>query len=340
MHKIDIHTHIIPESMPRWSEKFGYGGFIHLDHSHDGSSGHHCKAKMMMDNQFFREIESNCWDAEVRMKECNHHHVDVQVLSTIPVMFSYQAKPQDCLDVSRFLNDHIAGVVKQFPKRFIGLATIPMQSPKLAVKELERSVKELGLAGIQIGSNVNQLNLNEPQFFEIFEAAAELNACIFIHPWEMMGKEVMAKYWLPWLVGMPAETSRAICSMIFGGVFEKLPKLRVAFAHGGGSFPATFARIAHGFDERPDLVAVDNAIHPKNYLGKFWLDSLTHDEKMLRYIMNFAGEEKICLGTDYPFPLGELEPGKLIEEMDLKKKLKRKLLWENAFDWLGIPEIS
>jgi aminocarboxymuconate-semialdehyde decarboxylase len=209
---------------------------------------------------------------------------------------------------------------------------------KLAVKELERSVKQLGLPGIEIGSNVNQLNLNEPQFFEIFKAAEELNACVFIHPWEMMGKDQMQRYWLPWLVGMPAQTSRAICSMIFGGIFEKLPKLRVAFAHGGGSFPATFGRIAHGFDERPDLVAVDNPSHPKNYLGKFWLDSLTHDEKMLRYIMDFAGDDKICLGSDYPFPLGELQPGKLIEEADLKKKVKRKLLWRNAFEWLGLNE--
>lgn len=332
MPRIDIHTHIIPENLPGWSEKFSYGGFVHLEHHA------HCKARMMVDDKFFREIESNAWDAETRMKECDQHHVDVQVLSTIPVMFSYWAKPNDCLEVSRFLNDHIAEIIARYPKRFIGLATIPMQSPDLAIKELERSVKELGLAGIQIGSNVNQLNLNEPQFFDIFKAAEELNACIFIHPWEMMGKDQIQKYWLPWLVGMPAETSRAICSMIFGGVFEKLPKLRVAFAHGGGSFPATFGRIAHGFEERPDLVAIDNPVHPKKYLRKFWLDSLTHDEKMLRYIMDLIGDEKICLGSDYPFPLGELQPGKLIEGMDLKKKVKRKLLWENAFDWLGVND--
>lgn len=329
MRKIDIHTHIIPEHLPKWSEKFGYGDFIHLRHHT------HCKARMMIGDKFFREIESNCWDAERRIKECDQHHVDVQVLSTIPVMFSYWAKTQDALDVSRFLNDHIAGVVAQFPDRFIGLATIPMQSPGLAVKELERMMKVPGFAGIQIGSNVNQLNLNEPQFSEIFNAAEELNACIFVHPWEMMGRNEMQKYWLPWLVGMPAETSRAICSMIFGGIFEKFPKLRVAFAHGGGSFPATFGRIAHGFDERQDLMAIDNSAHPKNYLGKFWLDSLTHDKSMLRFILKLFSEDRVCLGTDYPFPLGELIPGKLIEDMDLKKKVKRKLLWDNAFRWLG-----
>jgi aminocarboxymuconate-semialdehyde decarboxylase len=334
MRKIDIHTHLIPEKMPRWAEHFGYGDFIHLEHHQP------CRARMMQGDRFFREIESNCWDPVQRIKECSSHRVQVQVLSTIPVMFSYWAQPNDALEVSRFLNDHLAGVVQAHPANFIGLGTVPLQSPGLAVKELERCIKELGLAGVQIGSNVNQLNLNEARFFEFFEAAQELNACLFIHPWEMMGRNEMQKYWLPWLVGMPAETSRAICSLIFGAVFEKLPKLRVAFAHGGGSFPATFGRIAHGFEERPDLVAMDNAIHPKNYLGKFWLDSLTHDAKMLEYLIDFAGENKICLGTDYPFPLGELQPGKLIEQMDWKKKVKRKLLWQNAFEWLGLKDAA
>ena len=332
MRKIDIHTHIIPEKLPRWSEKFGYGDFIHLEHYE------HCKAKMMIGDRFFREIESNCWDGEKRIEECDHDHVNVQVVSTIPVMFSYWANAKDGLEVSRFLNDHIAETVQKFPSRFVGLGTVPLQDPLLAFEELQRCVNDLKFPGVQIGSNVNQKNLSEPEFFPFFQEAEKLGACIFIHPWEMMGKDHMQKYWLPWLVGMPAETSRAICSLIFGGVFERLPKLRVAFAHGGGSFPATFGRIAHGFEERPDLVAIDNAVHPKKYLGKFWLDSLTHDEKMLRYIMDFVGEKKICLGSDYPFPLGELKPGKLIEEMDLKKQVKRKLLWENAFDWLGVNE--
>jgi aminocarboxymuconate-semialdehyde decarboxylase len=329
VHKIDIHTHILPEQLPRWSQKFGYGGFVHLDHHKAGC------AKMMIDDKFFREIGDNCWDAEVRMKECDQHGVEVQVLSTIPVMFSYWAKPEHCLELSQFLNDHIAGIVNRFPNRFEGIGTVPLQSPELAIRELHRCVKELGLAGVQIGSNVNQLNLSEPQFFSFFEEAQKLDACIFIHPWEMMGREHMQKYWLPWLVGMPAETSRAICSLIFGGVFERLPQLRVAFAHGGGSFPATLGRIEHGFHERPDLVALDNPVNPRNYLGKFWLDSLVHDERMLSYIIDLMGMDKICLGTDYPFPLGELEPGKLIESMSIGSDLKDRLLWDNGWNWLG-----
>ncbi len=334
MLRIDIHTHIIPEHMPDWSRRFGYDGFIRLEHHAP------CRARMLQGDRFFREIESNCWDAAQRLIDCHRHGVQIQVLSTIPVMFSYWAKPHDTLQLAQFLNDHIAGVVARFPNRFVGLGTIPMQDPALAVEELTRCVRQLGLAGVQIGTNVNQANLSEPRFLPVFEAAEQLNACVFVHPWDMMGSEHMQKYWLPWLVGMPAETSRAICSLLFGGVLERFPKLRLAFAHGGGSFPATFGRIMRGFTERPDLVAVDNHEPPEKYIGRLWFDSLTHDVAMLQYLIKFAGEDRVCLGSDYPFPLGEHPPGKCIEEAGLSESLKQKLFWKNAVAWLGtsVPE--
>ena len=331
---IDIHTHIIPENVPHWAQRFGYGGFINLDHHKAGC------ARMMIDGKFFREIQSNCWDPQARIRDCDHHHVDMQVLSTIPVLFHYWATAQDAYDTSRFFNDHIASVCAEFPNRFVGLGTIPMQSPSLAIKELERCVKQLGLYGVEIGSHVNDWNLNDPNVLEVFAAAEKLNAAIFVHPWDMMAKEKMPKYWLPWLVGMPAETSLAICSMIFGGVFEKFPKLRVAFAHGGGAFPSSIGRIEHGFNVRPDLVAVDNPVSPKNYMGQFWFDSLVHDPDMLKFIVKLAGENAVCLGTDYPFPLGELQPGRLIKNSRFNKTVKQKLLWDNAWNWLRGHEVK
>lgn len=331
MLKIDIHTHIIPEHLPNFKEKYGYGGFISLDHHKP------CCAKMMIDDRFFREIQDNCWAPETRIKECDHHYIDVQVLSTIPVMFSYWAKPHDALDVSKFLNDHIAAIVHAYPKRFIGLGTIPLQAPDLAIKELERCMA-IGLRGVQIGSHVNDWNLNAPELFPVFEAAEKLGASIFVHPWDMMGKEKMSKYWLPWLVGMPAETSLAICSMIFGGVFERLPKLKVAFAHGGGSFPSSIGRIEHGFNVRPDLVAVDNNVNPREYLDRFYLDTLVHDPMMLDFLMQLMGPNQLALGTDYPFPLGELEPGKLIGSMPYSDEIKERLLSGTALEWLGLQK--
>jgi len=240
------------------------------------------------------------------------------------------------LETSRFFNDHIADTVAKDPSRFIGIGTVPLQDTDLAIKEMERCIKELHMPGLEIGSNINGINLSDTRFFPFYEAAEKLGCALFVHPWEMMGEQQMQKYWLPWLVGMPAETSRAICSMIFGGVFEKFPKLRVAFAHGGGSFPLTIGRIEHGFNVRPDLVAVDNAINPRNYTGKFWIDSLVHDEKAMSYIIDVMGADKICLGSDYPFPLGEHYPGKLIEGMGLAAEMQEKLLFQNAAEWLEI----
>lgn len=329
---IDIHTHILPENIPNFKDRFGYGGFIHLEHHKP------CCARMMMDNKFFREIEDNCWDATTRMRECDQHQVSVQVLSTVPVMFNYWAKPEHCLEVCHFINDHIAGIVQRYPKRFVGMGTIPMQDPDLAIAELERC-KSIGLAGVEIGSHVNEWNLNDPNVLPVFEACQDLDMSIFIHPWDMMGTKKMEKYWLPWLVGMPAETSLAICSMIFGGVFEKFPRLRVAFAHGGGSFPATIGRIEHGFNVRPDLCAIDNDVNPRDYLGRFWIDSLVHDQKMLEYVVNLFGANRVALGSDYPFPLGELIPGSIIKSMPYSEESKEALLHGSALEWLKLtPE--
>lgn len=327
--KIDMHTHIIPEKLPNFTEKFGYGDFITLLHHRQGY------ARMMKGDKFFREIAENCWDPKVRIEEYQQFQTKIQVVCTIPVMFSYWAKPDDCLDLSRFLNDDIAETVNKFPKNYIGLGTVPMQDIDLAIQELERC-KELGFPGVQIGSNINDQNLSKPRFFEFFEACENLGMSILVHPWEMIGRDVTGKYWLPWLVGMPAETARAISSMIFGGVFERYPKLRVCFAHAGGSFIPTIGRIEHGYNCRPDLVAVHNDVNPREYLGKFWVDSITHDEKLLRYVIDSIGSEKICLGSDYPFPLGDLEIGKYIEEMDLPQEDLENIMYKSTLDWLGL----
>ena len=331
MLKIDMHSHIIPKNLPDWEEKFGYEGFIRLEH-HKPSW-----ANMMQGDNFFREINHNCWDPEIRMNEYEKYATQVQVVGTIPVLFAYFSKPKDGLEVARFLNDDLANLVNKYPKKYIGLGSLPMQDPELSVQELFR-IKELGLKGVQIGSNVQDKNLNESEFYPVWEACEKLGLAVLVHPWNMMGKKKMSKYWLPWLVGMPAETSRAICSMIFGGIFDKFPNLRVNFCHASGSFLSTIGRIEHGFNSRPDLVAFDNPKNPREYCGHFWVDCITHDQDMLHYVLKIQGSKRVSLGSDYPFPLGDLEIGDFINQMNLEKSVVEDIFCNSTLEWLNLKK--
>src|SRR5206468_6457550 len=349
--KIDLHTHILPRDWPDLDAKYGYSGFVRLDHYES------CRARMMIGDRVFREITDNVWDPKRRIVEMDAAGVSMQVLSTVPVMFSYWARPKGALDLSRVLNDHIAEVVRENPNRFAGLGTVPLQDVDLAAQEIERCVSQLGLRGVEIGTHVDPnehchgsdcRNLDHRSLDVVWKTAEQLNAAIFVHPWDMMGKERMPKYWLPWLVGMPAETCLAICSMIFGGVFERFPKLRVAFAHGGGAFPFTIGRIEHAFHVRPDLVAIDNDTNPRKYLAghddndgtipaRFYVDSLVHDADALKMLLKLLGVQRVAFGSDYPFPLGEAHAGKLIESMrELSAEDKAQLLSGTAREFLGI----
>jgi aminocarboxymuconate-semialdehyde decarboxylase len=331
--KIDSHAHILPERWPSLKERYGYGGFIHLDHYAPG------KARMMRDDGvFFRDIDENCWNPLAILADMDRHNVDAMVLCTVPVLFSYWAKDADTLDWCRFLNDHLAGVVADHPRRFIGLGTLPMQNVDMAIEELRRCVGELGFRGVEIGTNINGMNLDDRSLDPFWSEAERLGAGIFVHPWEMMGSDRTSRYFQQWLVGMPAETTLSMTSMIFGGVFDRFPNLKVMFSHAGGSFPFTLGRISHGYHARPDLCAINGVQDPATYVGQFWVDSITHNADALRYLISLVGENMIAYGTDYPFPLGDLEHGKFIEDMaDLSYATKQQIFATSLLEFLDLP---
>lgn len=376
---IDLHTHILPKTWPDWTRRSGYAGWIELAHTGPGCA-RMCQTTSVDDStpkRFFREIHANCWDPAVRLADMDRVGVDVQVLSTVPVMFAYWAKPRDAYDLARLLNDHIADVCAASPsmrdgtiKRFVGLATIPLQDEAFAIRELERCVHDLKLPGIQIGTHVNGQNLDEPAIARVLAHAAKLNACVFVHPWDMMRHNLserpgeppqaidrMARYWQPWLVSMPTETTMAIMAFLFGGILaphsDRSPSLRACFAHGGGTFPGTLGRIRHGLACRPDLFP-EGAKDPIAYLARvtadehggaiqpaaFWVDSLTHEPEALTRLIDLFSARRVCLGSDYPFPLGEDVPGQMIRDMEragaITAQTRAQLLGTAALEFLGL----
>jgi aminocarboxymuconate-semialdehyde decarboxylase len=329
---IDTHAHILPRDWPDLATQFGDRRFPVIDHS----DGRH---RIFKDGKFFREIWSNTWDPDLRIAEYATFGVQQQVLSTVPVMFSYWADAPRALVLHRALNEHMAEVCRTHPNHYFALATVPLQNPEIAVRELERA-RDLGLHGVQIGSHINEWNLDAPELLEFFQACADLSMAVLVHPWDMMGQSSMPKYWLPWLVGMPAEQSRAACALILGGVLEKLPALRVLMAHGGGAFPYTIGRIEHGFQMRPDLVATDSTLNPRDSMQQLYFDCCVHDARALSYLIDTVGVDRVMLGTDYPFPLGEQKPGNLLRNYIAARGLSddhaQRLARRNALAWLGL----
>jgi aminocarboxymuconate-semialdehyde decarboxylase len=330
MLKIDTHAHYLPRDWPDLAAKYGDSRFPVIHHGEDG------RHRIYKDGKFFREIWPKTWDPDERVADYARFGVQVQVISTVPVMFNYTCKPQHALELHRALNEHMAETCRSHRRHYAGIGTVPLQSPRLAVEELEHCMEQLDLQGVQVGSHINAWNLDADELRPFWEAAEAMGAAILVHPWDMMGADTMPKYWMPWLVGMPAEQSRAACALIFGGVLERHPKQRVCLAHGGGSFPYTIGRIEHGFNMRPDLVAVDNPRNPREYFDRLFFDSCVHDPRALRYLIDTAGVDRIMLGTDYPFPLGEQSPGSGITALGLDEAAQARLFHGTALEWLGL----
>ncbi|RSD29106.1 amidohydrolase [Mesobacillus subterraneus] len=328
--RVDFHTHIIPENFSELTARFGGEKWPTLERTCA------CGANIMIAGKVFREVTDQVWSAEKRIKDMEREGVDIQVLSPIPVTFSYWAPAEQAEILARVQNDFIAETVSQYPTKFIGLGAVPMQNVEVAIREMDRCKHELGLAGIEIGTNVNGVNLDDPQFIEFFEMAEKWEVPLFIHPWETLGKDRMPRHNLMYTVGMPSETALAGASLILGGIMDKFPKLKICLAHGGGALPYLLPRLDQGWNVWPHLRLLDKP--PSHYAKQFYYDSLVNEPVNLNYLLQNFGHEKIIMGSDYPFLLREVPPGKVIDDtLGLSKEQTEAMLGKNALRFLNIP---
>jgi aminocarboxymuconate-semialdehyde decarboxylase len=240
-----------------------------------------------------------------RLADLDAIGVDVQVVSPMP-MHRYWAEPDLAEKLTAAINEAIAAHCALGQGRLIGLGTLPLQHPRLAVRELERAVGELGLKGVSVSTSVNGRELADPSLDPVWEAAAGLGAVVFIHPWGCSLGSRLHPHFLGNTFGQPTETALALSHLIFGGTLDRYPGLRLLAAHGGGFLPTYIGRSDHAWAERPD--ARGCALPPSEYLRRMWYDALVYTPRALRHLVEAVGADKVMLGTDYPFDMGVTDP--------------------------------
>ncbi len=326
--RVDFHTHIIPADLPDFAEKYQGDRWPVLQHTCT------CGANIMVGGKVFREVTDQVWSPEKRIHDMDMEKVDIQVLSPIPVTFSYWAPAEEAKVMARLQNDFIAETVRQYPTRFIGLGTVPLQNIDTAIREMDRCMHQLSMKGIEIGSNVNGKNLDDPSLTEFFAMCEQWNVPLFVHPWETLGKERITRHNLMYTVGMPSETALAAASLVLGGVMDKFPRLQVCFAHGGGSFPYILPRLDQGWKVWPHLRLLDQP--PSHYAKNFYFDSLAYDPLNIEYMIKRFGHERIVMGSDYPFLLREIPPGEVIDNtLTITEEQRQCMLGKNALRFLN-----
>jgi aminocarboxymuconate-semialdehyde decarboxylase len=329
MRTADIHTHFFPKSWPDLAARFGTPDWPWIKHTEPG------KAIVMLGDREFRHITSACWDVNVRMKDMERDGIDLQIISATPVLFAYGRESKQALDCARLFNDAALELCHQGEGKLKSLCQVPLQDIDASCRELSRCMRA-GHVGVQIGNHVGEKNLDDPGILDFLRYCAKEGAAVLVHPWDMLGGPRMPKYMMPWTVGMPAETQLALVSLIVSGAFDQLPEdLRICFAHGGGSFAFLLGRLENAWHHHP-VARGTSQFPPSHYLNRFFVDSAVFDESTLKFLVDKMGAERVLLGSDYPFPLGERRVGSLIRESSLSSVAKSNLLMNNASKWLAL----
>jgi aminocarboxymuconate-semialdehyde decarboxylase len=325
---IDIHTHFFPESWPDLAARFGTPDWPRIKHTEPG------KAVIMQGEREFRRITSACWDVSVRLGQMDRDGIDHQIISATPVLFAYNREPRCALECARLFNDAALEMCSRGKGRLQSLCQVPLQDIDASCAELTRCM-HAGHVGVEIGNHVGEKNLDDPGIVTFLHHCADEGAAVLVHPWDMMASQRMPKYMMPWTVGMPAETQLSLVSLIVSGAFDRLPaSLRICFAHGGGSFAFLLGRLENAWHHH-ELARGASQFPPGHYLSRFYVDSAVFDECTLKFLTEIMGEDRVLLGSDYPFPLGEEHAGALIRGSQFSPSVKTKLLGDNAQRWLG-----
>jgi len=275
-------------------------------------------------------------DPEKKIRDMDEKGIGIYILSSTPFAFFYEVENDLAVELARYHNDQLSEMVKKHPDRFAAVATLPLQGPSEAVKELERAVKNLGLRGVEIGSNVAKRELGDEKFWPIYEALQDLDVPMFIHPHHVAGLDRLMDFYLNNLIGNPLDTTIAATRLIFSGTIEKFPKLKVVLAHGGGQFPFIFGRIEHGYHVRPEP---KEKVHqpPRAHLKNLYFDTITHNVDALRYLIAFAGVDHVLMGSDYPYDMGDPNPVQTVSKLSkIKAADRRKIMRENAIALFGL----
>lgn len=328
---IDVHTHVVPESFPAYA---GRGSGIPWPSMAADGCGH---ANIMISGKVFREVGASAWDPATRVKEMAAMGMHRQVLSPMPELLSYWLPAEDAAVLLRHTNEQIARMVSAQPARFSGLAAVPLQDVDRAVAELEHAMRALGLAGVEIGSNVNGVPIGDARFEDFFAAAEALGAAVFVHALRPAKERLLGPPVLEQIVGFPCEMSLAIASMITGGMLERHPTLRIGFSHGGGAFALVLARMEHTWHKVPAFRdSLPQA--PSAYARRLYYDTAVFNHAALRFLLDTFGAHQLMIGTDYPFGSHERAPLELLRSAGLTGDEYRAVRAGNARRYLQLQE--
>lgn len=328
--RVDLHTHVVPERWEDFASRYGGGRWPRLVHRDA------CRATLMTGDAVFREIDDRSWRLERRIEDMDRLGIDRQVLSPPPIMFCYWAEGPAGQAFARMQNESVAAAVARHPRRFVGMATVPLQDTALAIAELRHARERLGLRAVEIGTCPGGRDFDDPTLLPFFTACRDLGMAVFVHPAAPhIGGERLAKYYFPLIVGNPLETAVAISKLIWGGVLERLPDLRICFAHGGGAFPFTLGRLDHGWSVRPEGPAAIPR-PPREYARLVHFDSLTHGPANLRFLVAEFGADRVAMGSDYPFDMGCADPVAAIAEATLGAEATALVEGGTAARFLGL----